>query len=164
MSVLAIIAALPVSGPMDSAQCFASLHYAMASAAHAALSVSAHFEVGGAIYSLDGRYCYTAPVTQGKAEEIDYRVQIPKGAVLSALWHTHPIGHSLSAQDKELSKRLHVPMYVVAIESHSVIGYETFPLDVEPIQLETVVYNGVRYIVRGDYLEAPNGHLYMRQK
>ena len=137
MKVLAIIVALPVSGPTDPAQCYASLHEAMDRAAHAALLVSTHYEVGGAIYSQDRRYCYTAPVSQGKAGQIDYRVQIPKGATLSALWHTHPgeypatpqTADRLSPEDRMLADKVGVPMFIVAIPQNVVVGYHVKGFD-----------------------------------
>lgn len=151
---------LPVSMPADPPQCYDTLHSAVDAAAHAALAVSIHYEVGGAVYRAAGRFCYTLPVTANKIEEIDYRVQLPQGSTLAALWHTHPIGRALSIEDKQLADRLCVPMYVIAIQFHAVIGAEQFTLDVQPTVLEFVTYNGVRYIKRGQYLEGPNGRLY----
>ena len=163
--VLSLLAALPVSGPMDPPPCFDTLHAAVDAAAHAALEVSKRFEVGGAIYALEpgqasSRFCHTQPVTAGRAEEIDYRVQMPQGAQLAALWHTHPTGAQLSDNDRALAKRMHLPMYVVLVQSHVVIGAENFALDQPPVHLEFVTFNGVRYIKRGPYYEAPNGHLW----
>ena len=124
--------ALPVSGPID-APCFDTMRPAMVAAAHAALSMSERYEIGGAIYSKDGKFCYTLPVTQRQTYEIDYRVALPVGATLAALWHTHPglypgsvqTADRLSISDAELAKRMGVPMYIVAIPQHMVVGFHT---------------------------------------
>ena len=125
------MSALPVSGPIDASACFNAMRPAMMAAAHAALSMTDQYEVGGAIYSKDGKFCYTLPVTQRQTYEIDYRVALPVGATLAALWHTHPglypatieTADRLSISDVALAQRMHVPMFIVAVPQRIVVGF-----------------------------------------
>jgi hypothetical protein len=123
--------ALPVSMPDPSLPCYATL----IEAAHGALTAAAvlghnNVEAGGALYTHEGAYCFTTPVTQGLPGAVDYRVRLVAPDRLVGLYHTHPGSRStgvepgrLSDSDIAMSRLLKLPLFVVAVEARWVITY-----------------------------------------
>jgi hypothetical protein len=104
-------------------------------AAIAALSQSAQLsltvEYAGAIYSLNGAYHFTVPVTTGSTRDVEgYRIAISHRARLVALYHTHPRdltndqSEYFSSADIETAKQMHVASFVGVLKSRTVVEWE----------------------------------------
>lgn len=150
-------AALPLSAPVEGQENYATQQEAMAAAAHAVIAVSTDYESGGAIYQEGASYHFSAPVTADRTTEIDYRVALPHGATLVALFHSHP-GHTgtasdFSDSDKVLQAHMHLPLYVLVIDAHAVIGLGApgFALDVAPVEYPTIEVAGITYRIVSDH-------------
>lgn len=112
--------------------CHSTVTDAARAALAAAIPLSTKFEHGGALYSLDSCYGFTAPQTSGKRTSVELRVALPKGAHLAGIYHTHPgkkaDAHTFSADDVATQRRLNVPSYigVVIDDSLRVLDANTF--------------------------------------
>lgn len=152
--MIALVAALPLSAPDANQQSYATEQAAMDAAAHSALSISTTNEVGGAIYKQGTAYHFTLGVTANAGNAVDYRVALPQGAKMVALYHTHPGTNGgadhFSPDDLKLADSMHTSMYVVVVMTDTVIGYhcQGFPLDVVPVIHEVLFLNGLEYTVR----------------
>jgi hypothetical protein len=151
----AMAAELPLSAPIANQESFPTMQAAADAAAHAVIACSVEYECGAALYQDSAGYRFTAPATAGRATEIDYRVALPPGAKLSALMHGHPgttgTAEEFSDSDKALQRRMRLPLYVVAIAAHMVIGLGApgFSLDVTPVNFQTIQLAGITYRVLG---------------
>jgi hypothetical protein len=94
------------------------------------IAQSTVLEYAGGVYTLNGAYFYTAPVTSGSDREVTaYKLRIPGNAKLVALFHTHPksltndTSDSVSEQDKDTAKKMHLQSYIGVIRSGQVLTY-----------------------------------------
>jgi proteasome lid subunit RPN8/RPN11 len=109
------ICVLPLATASASEGC-PTLHEAARAALTAALPLSTQFEYGGALYVLDGCHGYTAPQTSGSEYHVDLRVNLPAGAALAGIYHTHPglqeQGRLFSPADVHTHDSLLVPSFI----------------------------------------------------
>ncbi len=168
--MLIIMAALlPLSMSDPSLPCYATIQEAATEALRQAVVVGGEYEAGGAIYRHGPLYCFTQPVTQKLAHAVDYRVGLVAPDKLVGLFHTHPANTGseyLSTSDIQLSKRMHMPLFVLVVRAAYVLVSNAcgYPLDPSSVVLETVSLGSVQYIVRGRFegyiLLERNGKLY----
>lgn len=160
---------LPLSMSNPSLPCYASMQEAASEGLRQAVVVGGEYEAGGAIYRHGPLYCFTMPVTEKIANSVDYRVGLVAPDKLVALFHTHPAGtgsEHLSISDMQLSKYMHMPLFVLVVQ----VGYvlvsnaQGYMLDPSPVVLEYVSIGDVQYIVRGRFkgyiMLERNGKLY----
>jgi hypothetical protein len=150
-------AALPLSKPIEGQENYTTQQAAANAAAHAVIALSTEYESGGAIYQDETGFHFTAPVTATKTTEIDFRVGLPHGAKLIAVFHSH-VGNAgnadeFSPSDVTLQRTLGAAMYVVVVSKKEVIGcggVAGFPLDAVPLVYPTIEIAGVIYRIRAD--------------
>src|SRR5256885_5739120 len=119
---------LALSAPIPTQFAYLSERECMTAAAVYSVYLSTYAEVGGVLYRQGLAYHYTRGVV-GEPGAVDYRVSVPRGAVLVALYHTHPstiagaIPNQFSHSDIALANRLGLPMYVLVVGTGEVIAY-----------------------------------------
>jgi hypothetical protein len=102
---------------LESGRCYATVDEAAREALAVALPLSEEVEHGGVVWAIGDRYCFSAPV-RGTQDEVRYRIVMPEGVRLAAIYHTHPVSAPLhkrrrfSDADIAVSVRLRVPSYL----------------------------------------------------
>ena len=101
---------------------------AVAVLTQAAMPESGHFEYGGVVYELRGKYYCTEPMTDRNTTAIDIKVRIPTGSQLAGIYHTHPrdagrIGRAFSAGDISVSVRLKLPSFLGVPYTNQVLQF-----------------------------------------
>jgi hypothetical protein len=79
---------LPIARLAD-APCSDTLDDAVRAALEVAMPLTRRAEFGGLILELEGRYCYTTPVTSYQFHEVRFHAEVPASARIAALFHTH---------------------------------------------------------------------------
>src|SRR5687767_13448831 len=79
---------IPIARQAD-APCSATLDEAARAALALAMPLSKQVEHGGVVLELNGRFCFTTP-EGGTETEVLYRVVMPEGVNIAAIYHTHP--------------------------------------------------------------------------
>jgi hypothetical protein len=113
---------LPVT-PLAEAPCAGTLDDAARAALAVAMPLTRRAEYGGAIFEIEGRYCYTVPVTSGHSHEVRFHAEGPAGARLAGVYHTHRRHDAaawFSQADIETAKRLGVPSYIGVVSRREV--------------------------------------------
>ncbi|MBI3564842.1 MAG: hypothetical protein HY079_06575 [Elusimicrobia bacterium] len=87
--VLASAAPPPVSAVVES-EAYASAEQAAVAGLRIAMARSGRYENGGAVVAKDGSFYRTEPVSNGDEGHIRFAVEVPAGARLVAIFHTHP--------------------------------------------------------------------------
>jgi proteasome lid subunit RPN8/RPN11 len=121
---------LPVSG-VDAGQVGAeTMDDAAKAGVSAAIAADTMTEYAGSVYTVGGKFFYTKVVSQKKDGGVDYRIQMPVGAKLVAIFHTHP-STDHGAEPKQFSKsdvntaqKMGLVMYVGVIEDKTMIQYD----------------------------------------
>lgn len=90
---------------------------AVAVLTQAAMPESGHFEYGGVVYELRGKYYCTEPMTDRDTTHIDIKVRLPAGSQLAGIYHTHPrdagrIGRDFSKADVQVAVRIKLPSFL----------------------------------------------------
>lgn len=117
----------PAVAPIDNSPAFDSLD-------QAAHEVSRDFgkqpkiEQSAALFQRpDGKYSYSAAVTNTDHDNFGMRVQLPKGTSLAAIVHSHPgsddLGQYFSANDIDVANQLKVPSYIRFLRDDSIRKY-----------------------------------------
>ena len=52
---------------------------------------SKNYEMGGIIYKIRGKFCYSPPVTQLKPNAVRFTISVIDKQLMVALYHTHPL-------------------------------------------------------------------------
>lgn len=110
----AALAAGPLSA-IETSPAFDSAEAAVRAALALALQDARRREYAGAIIEHRGRFFYTEPVSNGWREETDIDVEVPAGARVVALFHTHvssAMAEYFSAADIAAARRLGVKSYI----------------------------------------------------
>jgi hypothetical protein len=99
---------------------------AVAALAEAMAARPAKHEHAGVVYRCGDGYGYTAPQRGGR---IGFRlaVDLPKGARLAALYHTHPVAFmdwQFSEHDTEVAAKMLVPSFVGVVRYGRVIALD----------------------------------------
>jgi len=118
---------LPVSG-IDSTQAgFEHMDDAAADGVKAAIASSNINEFAGAVYKKDGKFFHTIPVTQNSDGGVDYRIQMPAGAKLVAIFHTHGTNGNdseYSFSDIKTARDMNLLMYIGVIRTGVMMKYD----------------------------------------
>lgn len=85
---LAILANLPLAALPPEPIAYETVEQAVEAAFEAV--PESQYEWGGAILECGDGYMYTAPVTTREPTRVSYRIGLPTGCQLAAIWHTHP--------------------------------------------------------------------------
>lgn len=120
---------LPITKPDGECSGFDTITSAATAALSKATKLSTEFEYGGAIFEHKGSFCFTEPVTINDEYAVNYRIALPSGYKLVALYHTHPgDGKSksefFSANDVDTSRQLKLPMYIGIIARSQVKRFD----------------------------------------
>jgi hypothetical protein len=99
----------------------------------------------------DGRYAYSAAVSNSDHDNFGMRVGLPKGVTLAGIVHSHPgsddLGQYFSPGDLSVANQLKVPSYIRFLKDNSIRRYT-------PGQSSTSYLLGSR-VARGDSLNLP---------
>lgn len=121
---------IPYAQVADGAVRYATLDEAMRSVFQQVRDISAAGKneyAGAFIKGADGQFAYTNPIA-GSNDEFKYRLQIPKGSSLAAIYHGHPaegeLSQRFSQNDLETIRSLNVPSYILNM-GNSKIGMMT---------------------------------------
>ena len=120
---------LPVSGIDKNQVGVETIEDAAVNGVKAAISLSKDTEYAGSIYSLNGKFYYTLPVSQNKEDGVNYKILVPSGGKLQAIYHTHPnLARSrpdeFSWSDIKTAKDMSLRMFVGVIADECVISYD----------------------------------------
>lgn len=119
---------LPISGVDKDQSGYTSMDDAATSGVKVAMSHIGASEFGGAVYSLNSKFFYTLPVSQKSETGVDYRIQMPAGAKLVAIYHTHTdangMDDQLSKSDVNTAKSMNMVMYVGVVRTNTVMQYD----------------------------------------
>lgn len=120
----AIAGDLPATIIKDS-PAFATMQEASLAGMDVANTEANGIEFGGAVVQLNGKFFYTNPVTIESEHSVNFRVLIPVGAKIVAIYHIHPILKSgldqsdnaismvFSEGDIDMAKKLNVPSFIL---------------------------------------------------
>lgn len=102
----------------------------------------------------DGKYAYSAPVTNEDHDNFGMRVQLPKGVMLAGVVHSHlgtdELGQYFSPNDISIAHQLNVPSYICFARDNSVRRYT-------PGQTSTFNLRGYgTHVSKGDPLNLPD--------
>lgn len=111
---------IPLSEPVFGASGYSTEIAAVQAALQLAVANGgARFEYGGAVYELHGEFYYTAPVTICDDANDEYRIAVPPGAHVTALYHTHPATHprsfEFSATDVTVATKNRLTSYIAVV-------------------------------------------------
>lgn len=144
----------PIVGPLAQGPAFDSLD-------QAAHEVSKDFgklpkvEQSAALFKReDGKYIYSAAVTNSDHDNFGMRVQFPKGMTLAGIVHSHPgeddLGQYFSPNDIDIANQLKVPSYIRFLRDDSIRRYT-------PGQTATTNLRGYgTHVAQGDALNLPS--------
>jgi proteasome lid subunit RPN8/RPN11 len=101
----------------------------------------------------DGKFSYSAAVTNSDHDNFGMRVQLPKGTQLAAIVHSHPghddLGQYFSSNDIDIANQLKVPSYIRFLRDDSIRKYV-------PGQTSTQNLRGYgTHVATGDALNLP---------
>lgn len=101
----------------------------------------------------DGKFSYSAAVTNADHDTFGMRVQLPKGTALAAIVHSHPgtddLGQYFSTNDIDIANQLKVPSYIRFLRDDSIRKYV-------PGQTSTTNLRGYgTHVATGDALNLP---------
>ena len=101
----------------------------------------------------DGKYLYSAAVTNADHDNFGMRVQLPKGTTLAGIVHSHPgtddLGQYFSSNDIDIANQLKVPSYIRFLRDDSIRRYT-------PGQTSTANLRGFgTHVATGDPLTLP---------
>lgn len=87
------------------------------------------FETGGAIYQNEkGEFCYSVPVGNKSAANIEFKVPAQEGLQLAAIYHTHPAKNdeatNFSPHDVNVAEKLKLASYIKILRDGAIKKYE----------------------------------------
>lgn len=102
----------------------------------------------------DGKFTYSAAVTNSDHDNFGMRVQLPKGTTLAGIVHSHPgsddLGQYFSSNDIDVANQLKVPSYIRFLRDDSIRRYT-------PGQTSTTNLRGLgTHVATGDALNLPS--------
>jgi hypothetical protein len=144
----------PAVAPLDKSPTFDSLDQA-AHEASRDFGKQPKVEQSVALFAHpDGKYTYSASVTNADHDNFGMRVQLPKGTTLAGIVHSHPgtddLGQYFSANDINVANQLKVPSYIRFLRDDSIRRYT-------PGQTSTTNLRGYgTHVAVGDPLTLPS--------
>jgi hypothetical protein len=102
---------------------------AAAGALRLSRSKSASIEYGGCLFrstdSGEPAFFFTEPATNGSTDDFSISCDLPAGAKLVGLYHTHPRGSEtgISSNDIEVAKKLNVVSFVAFIDEQKIMSF-----------------------------------------
>lgn len=124
-------AELPLSKIDSTETGFDTMETAAVEGIKIAMVDSEKVEYAGAVYSLDGKFYHTIPVSQNDDTGVDYRIQIPPKAKLVAIFHTHPECDTprtnpfeFSYSDTKTARDVNLVMYVGVVHNHTGLHFD----------------------------------------
>ena len=119
--VLAAAAPPPLS-PLSAAEAYADAEQAAVAGLRLAMARGGVYEFGGAVVEKDGAFYRTEPVSSGEEGHIRFAVDVPAGARLVAIFHTHPDDgpqtRLFSWDDVNEAKKLGLTSYIGVMNDH----------------------------------------------
>lgn len=144
----------PIVTPHEQSPLFDSLDQA-AHEVCSTLDRKSKVEQSAALFKrADGKYMYSAPVTNEDHDNFGMRVQLPKGVTLAGVVHSHlgqdDLGQYFSPNDINIANQLKIPSYIRFMRDDSVRRYT-------PGQTSTAYLRGYgTHVAKGDELELPS--------
>lgn len=106
-----------------------SLEEAAISALRLSVKKSVRVEYGGCLFrktTADVKaFYFTEPATNHSPEDFAITCELPSGAKLVGLYHTHPLGSipGISTNDIDVAKKLNVTSFVAFIDQGTIMSY-----------------------------------------
>lgn len=120
--------AIPEARLLPDAAAFISAEDAAIAGLREAMPRSRRYEYGGAVLERDGRFYFTAPVTNRRRAHIAFSVVVPARHRIAAIFHTHPDhdteGEKFSTNDVSQAKELNVVSYLGVLADRTVRVYD----------------------------------------
>ena len=144
----------PIVGPHPQSPAFDSLDQA-AHEVSGGFDKKSKTEQSAALFRrADGKYLYSAPVTNSDHDNFGMRVQLPQGVTLAGVVHSHlgqdDLGQYFSPNDLNIANQLKVPSYIRFMRDDSVRRYT-------PGQTSTTYLRGYgTHVAKGDAINLPS--------
>lgn len=106
-----------------------NLNEAAVQALQLSLKRSSRIEYAGCLFKKNSgesnQFHFTAPTTNGKADDFAIICEIPSGSILVGVYHTHPVGSEvgISSNDLMVANKLNVISYVAFADQKTVMSF-----------------------------------------
>jgi Domain of unknown function (DUF4329) len=130
IAVMSILAVLVAAG-VRAADQYPTEQEAAEAALQDCIGRSVQFEYAGGVYQDRGGYFYTVPFSSGSERDVEtFKIAMPRGAQLVALYHTHPQSglpgdnsEVISDADIATANSMRVTSYVGVMKTHKIVMY-----------------------------------------